>query len=239
VNRNVIRSTGVFLAASLIGLLAIAPAQAAAPTLVSVGQVKRHPKATWTLPSGSESFVIQVASSPETGSDGSFFTENVEDIDLLESGQTSWLSSSRLDPGTYYVHVGGTTPNCEACPIPEWSETLSLKIRNAKPHISRLRLRDRGTYAIETIGTFLYCDDTSGSGTASIFERYWLRNILSASARYSDYFSIPQAGCTTRTVSWYPPDRVFGVGWHSVRLQVRDDDGRLSNKITRKWFVVD
>jgi hypothetical protein len=61
------------LALSLAG----SPAFAAPPTLVSVGRIDRHPTATWTLPPGVESRVVEVATSPATASDGYFFNENV------------------------------------------------------------------------------------------------------------------------------------------------------------------
>jgi hypothetical protein len=220
--------------------LALAPlANAAPPTLLGVNHVQRHPQATWTLAPESEAAVVEVATSPQTGSDGYFFTENVEAFDTLEASQTTWLSSSRLKPGNYYVHVASYTPSCFTCPIREWSEVASLLVKNQKPRISRLRVRYRGRYAIEGLATFRYCDDIGDYATGFILERLWLRNIFRSSARHSEYFSVGRGGCSTRTVTWYPPSRVFGVGWHSVRLQVRDDDGGLSNKLTRTWFVSD
>ena len=214
------------------------PALAAPPTLLSVGHVKRHPTATWVLAPGSEAAVVEVATSPETGSDGYFFTENVEAFEVPQATETTWLDSSALKPSTYYVHVASFTPSCLECPVREWSQILTLVIRNQKPQISRLRVRYTGRYVIQGHATFRYCDDTGGYSTGVILERYWLANILRKSARHSDFFSV-HAGCSTRAVSWYPPNRVFGVGWHSVQVQVRDDDGAVSNKLSRKWYVTD
>lgn len=220
-------------------LVLASPAVAAPPALLSVEHLKRHPKATWTLAPGSEAVVVEVATALWTGSDGSFFTENIEAFDVLEPGQTTWLDSDPLKPGTYYVHVASFTPSCyPGCPLREWSQILPLVIRNQKPQISRLRVRYAGRYVIEGHATFRYCDDTRGYATGVILERYWLANIIRKSARHSDFFSV-RAGCSTRTVSWYSPSRVFGVGWHSVRLQVRDDDGALSNRLSRRWYVSD
>ena len=221
-----------------VALAFASPAPAAPPALQSVGHVKRHPKATWVLPPDSEAAVAEVATSPEIGSDGYFFDENVKAFDVLEAGQTTWLDSSALKPGTYYVHVASYTPSCFECPSREWSQVLPLVIRNQKPRISRLRIRYTGRYVIQGHASFRYCDDTGGYSTGLILERYSLANIIRKSARHSDYFSV-RAGCSTRTVSWYPPDRVFGIGWHSVRLQVQDDDGAVSNKLSRKWYVTD
>ena len=47
-----------------------------------------------------------------TGSDGAFFVENVEIFELLEDTQTSYTSSRRLPPGTYYVHLSGLDEPC-------------------------------------------------------------------------------------------------------------------------------
>jgi len=104
-----------------------------------------HPSVSWTLAPGWCSNVVNVARSPQTGSDGSFFSENVIDGGVLgrasqrparsphsdrhtrgllrEDSQTSWLSSSAsLDnPGTYYVQVQAV--QCDFGAGPEWSAT--------------------------------------------------------------------------------------------------------------------
>jgi hypothetical protein len=146
----------------------VSPAVAAPPALLSAGHVKRHPNATWALAPGSESAVVEVATSPEAGSDGYFFTENVEAFDVLQADQTTWLYSSPLKPGTHYVHVASYTPSCIECPIREWSQILTLVIRNQKPQISRLRVRYTGRYVVQGFATFRYCDDTGGDATGVI-----------------------------------------------------------------------
>jgi hypothetical protein len=70
------------------------------PTLVSVGHVKRHPTAQWTLPPNVEAWSVQIATSPETASDGSFFSENVVDFGSVAPTDTRWLGADRLKPGT-------------------------------------------------------------------------------------------------------------------------------------------
>ena len=106
-------------------------AYAAPPTLVSVGHQSQHPTATWTLPPGVQAKVIEVATSTQTASDGYFFKENVKAFETLEPTQTSWLYGSRLDPGTYYVHVAGIDEPCfsaSQCPVREFSQVLTLII---------------------------------------------------------------------------------------------------------------
>jgi hypothetical protein len=105
-----------------------ASAEAAPPTLLTVGQTERHLTASWSLAPGAESRVIEAATSPNTGSDGYFFTENVALFDTLESSQTSYLSTSQLNPGLYYVHVGSFQSDCPDCPIREWSNVLTITI---------------------------------------------------------------------------------------------------------------
>ena len=83
--------------------------------------MSRHPTATWSLPTGVESRVIEVATDPATGSDGYFFSENVVALDVPTSTDTSWTYTYQLDPGTYYVHVGGSDTTCSTCPVREFS----------------------------------------------------------------------------------------------------------------------
>ena len=113
--------------------VAASPALGAPPMLQSVGQINAHPTATWTLPSGVQSRVAEVATKPDTSSDGYFFNENVKAFDTLDDGQTTWVYNSQLDPGTYYVHIGGFDPNCQACPVREFSAIKTLTITAPTP----------------------------------------------------------------------------------------------------------
>jgi hypothetical protein len=72
-----------------------------------VSHVDRHPAATWALPAGVKSRVAELATSPATSTDGYFFFENVRAFDVLQDAQTNWVYNLQLDPGVYYVHVGG------------------------------------------------------------------------------------------------------------------------------------
>jgi hypothetical protein len=106
-------------------------AQAAPPTLISVSHVERHPEATWSLPAGVKSSVAEVAVSPATSTDGYFFFENVKAFSSLEESQTHWVYNLQLDPGTYYVHVGGIDKPCffaGLCPVREFSQIMTLVI---------------------------------------------------------------------------------------------------------------
>jgi hypothetical protein len=122
------------LLASTVATVAFAwagQAQAAPPTLLSVGHVDRHPEATWSLPTGVTARVVEVAVSPATSTDGYFFFENLKAFDTLEETQTRWLYNFQLDPGTYYVHVGGLDELCffaGLCPVREFSQIATLVI---------------------------------------------------------------------------------------------------------------
>lgn len=126
------------MTATVIGtllLLAPADALAAAPTLASVGLAKRHPTASWTLPPGVESDVIEVAMAPDQASDGGFFEENVVEFDTLRAQQATWVGGSRIKAGRYYIHVKGYVPSCfddPACEMPyQWSNVLTLVVPKA------------------------------------------------------------------------------------------------------------
>jgi hypothetical protein len=116
------------LVAAIVATSALAVAgraQAAPPVLISVGHVERHPEATWSLPAGVKSQVAEVAISPATSTDGYFFFENVRAFSTLEDSQTHWLYTFQLDPGTYYIHVGGIDEPCYfagLCPVREFSQ---------------------------------------------------------------------------------------------------------------------
>jgi hypothetical protein len=107
-------------------------AGAAPPSLVSVDHVKRHPRATWTLPPQGEATLVEVARSREQASDGSFLTENIAVREVVRRRDTRWLFKSRLAAGTYYVHVQGFDNACFQEPRfecgHEWSNILRLVI---------------------------------------------------------------------------------------------------------------
>jgi hypothetical protein len=97
----------------VLALAATGPAHAAAPILISVGHVQRHPEATWSLPPGGDAWTLEIATHPETGSNGSFFEENRVAFEILTRTQTHFLGTERLDVGTYYVHVSSFNSACE------------------------------------------------------------------------------------------------------------------------------
>lgn len=91
-------------------------ALAAPPTIISVSQQARHPIVAFSAPK-SDHVVIEIASKPERGSDGSFFSENQVEFEVMTDSEVAagrWLSESQIDPGTYYVLVRAS-PDFDLC----------------------------------------------------------------------------------------------------------------------------
>ena len=181
-------------------------ALAAPPTLLRVGHDRMHPWAEWTLPPGADAQTIEIASAPEVGTDGAFWMENVEEFDLLEDDQTRYLSTSRLDPGTYYVHVSSFDPECVECPIREWSNILRLVV--AAPPRYEASVRSVNVNAIRAPGgPWTYMGDTL---------RVAFRNVNAAAGTTQAYRVCFQgygrARCRTRAIR--------GRAWDAFRLRV-------------------
>ena len=110
------RSRKLLLLATLLASLSLAStAQAAAPTLISVGQQDRHATGTLSAPTADD-VTVYYASKPDRATDGSFLDENIKDRDFLTADEIqrgTWLSSSQLDPGVYYVMVSASSYRTE------------------------------------------------------------------------------------------------------------------------------
>src|SRR2546423_8245591 len=146
-------------------LLGVASARAGPPrsARITVRQTDRHLTATWTLPPGVDPEVIEIATAPSTGTDGHFFEENLEGVDVLRKGQTSYFGSEELGLGTYWVHIqtlDNDCPHVENSPCLAWSNIASLTIRldaNARPALRLVRGHPHFQQAPVTA-----CDDTDG-----------------------------------------------------------------------------
>jgi hypothetical protein len=235
----------------LCGLLGVAaPADAARPQLTSVGQKTRHPSATWTLPPQVDASVIEIATSPETASDGQFFSENVEVFDVLRETDLSWLYEQQLKPGTYYVHVKGFDNSCLSDPALDcgsaWSNIRILKIVNRRPTIRATKWKMIGhgsagpNYYVTVSVRLTVCDDVaSSSGAIFLDERKWLGRMTLARSRSQAGMTLPRPGCKTKATSWRLEDKFFGVGNYTARLWVRDADGGVAKAVTHNWYTAD
>jgi hypothetical protein len=128
------RSLTLALAVVLTGgavLILSDGANAAAPVIItSATAVDRHAKVTFSIPSGWTPNVIVIATTPDVGSDGTFFTENYADGGILNKGDTEFLSSTALQPGTYYVRIEAYQDDFLDM---GWSETASLVVQAPPP----------------------------------------------------------------------------------------------------------
>jgi hypothetical protein len=126
-------------------------AQAATPTLVSVGHERMHPTASLSAP-GATDVTVYISSRPDRATDGHFLSENSADIDFLTADEVAtgrWMDADQLKPGTYWVMLSAST-----FPCPEGTDCVEgfsnvLELRIAKPK-QRFKARIKRGY----IGTF-------------------------------------------------------------------------------------
>jgi hypothetical protein len=108
------------------GLLWPVAAQAAAPTNLVVSQnVPYHLSASWALPAGMESNLLEVSTSAITAPDGAF-ADALISADLSPP-QTTY-DSPLVQPGTYYVHVAAVAAGCTSTCVNEFSDVEQLTI---------------------------------------------------------------------------------------------------------------
>jgi hypothetical protein len=154
-----------------------------------------------------------------------------------------------LKPGTYYLHVHGYD---NACFIPPntaecgsvWSNILTLKIVNRPPTIRALKWSLRGhgrgwSYYVTVSVRLQVCDDLGGSITSYRDERKHIAGRTFGRSRTSDYARTRRAGCTAATWTWRLEDKFFGVGYYTVRIWVRDEDGAKSRVVQKSWYTGD
>jgi len=103
-----------------------AAANAAAPTGLTV-QLQQPYKlfAQWTLPPGTDSHLLEIATSPDTGQDGSF--KHVVISDPLTPAQMSDTPKA-LPQGTYWVHVSGVATGCGVACVDEFTGAVEVTI---------------------------------------------------------------------------------------------------------------
>jgi hypothetical protein len=95
-----------------------ADALAVPPTLSAVGQVSRHPTASFSAPRA-DLATIYIATKPDRATDGRFLEENIKTLDILTDSELQsrrWVSESQLDPGSYWMMMRAS-PDFDACYI--------------------------------------------------------------------------------------------------------------------------
>jgi hypothetical protein len=211
-------------------------ASAAPPTLVSVGHLKQYPTATWTLPPGVESQLIEIATDPTLSTDGAFLGDNLVLFEQVEATRTSWRSTNRrLQTGiTYYVHVNAIDWPCFvvfACPAREWSNVLTFRIPNVAPVLqshrwSASRTRRSGSARLQV------CDD-EGAVRVIIGQQRIRRGRVVARATTVVDGDLRANGCGFLSVNWPIPAKLIATGdVYRVTFAVVDELGRRSRTIS-------
>lgn len=230
----------VFLVAAL-ALLGVSSAEAGPPrsAKISVRQSHRHLIATWTLPPGVDPQVIEIATAPETGTDGYFLEENQEEVDLLEAGQPWFFDTEELGLGTHWVHIRTLDNDCsnsENLTCFAWSNIVSLTIKldaNARPALRLVRFDAHRHEAQVTA-----CDDTDG--------RLTFRTTLSVN-RFGHGHATKRGRVSPLTRPTYtegerncspyyvPLPALFGIGRYTMTMTVTDARGGKSKPVVRQW----
>ena len=224
------------LVVTVAALIVPTAALAAPPTLVSVGHVEQRPTARWTLPTGVESQLIEIATDPALSTDGAFIGDNLVLFDLLEATQTDWRSSDhRLKTGvTYYFHMNAIDWPCFfvfACPVREWSNVLTLRIPNVAPVLQSRqwaanRTRRSGNARLQV------CDDEGDLKV--IIGQHRLRNgkVVARTTTVARN-ALRVGGCGSVRVTWPIPAKLIATGdVYRVTFAVVDAAGRRSKTIT-------
>ena len=213
-----------------------AAAGAAPPTLVSVGHVEQRPTARWTLPTGVESQLIEIATDPALSTDGAFVGDNLVLFELLEASQTTWRASDhRLKTGvTYYVHMNAIDWPCFfvfQCPVREWSNVLTLRIPNVAPVLqsrrwTASRARRTGT------ATLRVCDD-EGDVKVIVGQQRLRGGTVVARATTVVTGALRTSGCGPVSIRWPIPAKLIATGdLYRVTFAVVDAAGRRSKTIS-------
>jgi hypothetical protein len=135
---------GVIAAIAGMALAGLAgTAQAAAPTLLSVGQQDRHVTGTLSA-AGADDVTVYMATKPDRGTDGRFLSESIKDLSFLtddEIQRGAWLASSQIAPGIYYVMLNASTFRSEcyegADCLNGFSNVLTLSVPEPAKRYSR------------------------------------------------------------------------------------------------------
>lgn len=116
--------------------LLLPPASLAAPpVLTSVQYQPGVLTATWTLPPGTQASTLEASLSPKLDAEKGF--ANLDLFKELKPNALSVVVRQRIEPGKYYLHVGGSNLDCDQCPDIEYSKVMTFVVppylRKARP----------------------------------------------------------------------------------------------------------
>jgi hypothetical protein len=140
--------TIIAMSLAVVALLAPATARAAVPTLdpltVTVSPEERSMTAEWRLPEGMRSYLIEIATDPETYASGDlkgqFLVGNVVYSQLLFTNNPTRYTFETSPGEPVYVHIAAYEAAASSCSSPylpscvkEFSEVMSAEIPLASP----------------------------------------------------------------------------------------------------------
>ena len=188
------------------------------------------------LPPDVEAEGVEVADKPDIGENDQFVAANVWIGEEVDPSATSWTApTTRLDPGTYYVHVLGWDQSCMADDFATDCEhvvspTVTLVVTNAPPRLGPVHVE---VWGLTAYATFTLCDDASGRATVVLRER---RKIEGRTlARFSRGIRLDtRSGCHVYRVVSKRHVSLGTAGSYSATLQVLDYDGASSDVVVAK-----
>jgi hypothetical protein len=130
----VMRRTNLLALVLVAGALLLpASALGAPPTGLTVGYNSTYYlTASWTLPAGMRSDIIEVSQSSNVGVGGAFLYPYIADHGLTAT-QTTYTTPYQIAPGTYYVHVAAVVAGCTTTCVDEFSEIKTVTIPTPPP----------------------------------------------------------------------------------------------------------
>ena len=183
--------------------------------------------------------MIEIATAPNTGTDGSFFEENREEVDRLENGQTSYFDTEELGLGTYWVHIQTLDNNCsylENSSCFAWSNIVSLTIKlgtNGRPTLRLVRV-DAHVHEAQVTA----CDDTDGRLTfrTTLSVNRFGRGHATRRGTYSPFMRPTYTEGERNCAPYYVPlPALVRIGRYTMTMTVTDARGGKSKPVVRKW----
>lgn len=196
-----------------------------------------HPTATWSLPPGGQAQLIEIADLSTQGGDGSFLSLHEKILDTLQPGQTTYTSSTRLETGTYYVHVAGSDRACSGCPGREWSNVATLTIPNVAPAVSSISWgADRSLGRASAL--LQVCDDSGDVRVSIKQQRIHRRRVVATTTEtlLDTILTYGDDNCDTLEEDWVVPSQLIRTGdIYRVTVVVSDEYGAPSAPV--RWQV--
>jgi hypothetical protein len=245
--------TGNALAVGVVAavMLVLAPNAFAsgAITISNAHSENRHVVASISLSAYGEVWGAQVATKPDRGTDGDFFTENRVIYDFWGGSQsathsTQYVSTDPLDPGTYYLMIFGYDTTCFAVDIsldcgPIFSNVLPVTVEEPPNQQPTLRIT---SVTFPAYATVRVCDDTKGTMTLretlkrTTFGNRRVRVRRRVVQRDGPTFTANTPDCDNYLLPF--PTGLRGVGRYVFTIIVTDAKGSTSKPAVKKFTLI-